>query len=165
MLATGGGREGHLKKFSGHTKNFCGHITFFPENDKKFPDVLKNFPEILIYIFFTENHKIFPDISKLYPKITEFFRKYQNTKTNPIVNQRPLGKECNLNDIFHGGIKGTLLPEKGHFWKVGGEGTCPQCPPFLRHWYVILYAKNYALNDRIRSMKARRLNPSRTCVA
>jgi hypothetical protein len=32
---------------------------------------------------------------------------YQNTKTNPIINERPLGKKCNLNDIFHG--------DKGHF--------------------------------------------------
>ena len=29
----------------------------------------------------------------------------------------PLGKKCNLNDIFHA-KKGTLLPEKGHFGKL-----------------------------------------------
>jgi hypothetical protein len=31
----------------------------------------------------------------------------------------PLGKKCNVNDIFHA-KKGTLLPEKGHFGKLGG---------------------------------------------
>jgi hypothetical protein len=35
-------------------------------------------------------------------------------------------KKCNLNDIFLA-KKGTLLPEKGHFGKLGG--TAPPCPP------------------------------------
>jgi hypothetical protein len=37
----------------------------------------------------------------------------------------PLGKKCNLNDIFHA-RKGTFLPEKGHLEKLeGGAG-----PPY-----------------------------------
>jgi hypothetical protein len=79
-----------------------------------------------------EKHKIFSDISKFYPKITEFFRKYQNTKTNPIINQKPLGKKCNLNDIFHGG-EGHFAPGKSALLKSWGGGHVPPMPPFLRH--------------------------------
>jgi hypothetical protein len=79
------------------------------------------FPEL------AENQKFFPDISKFYPKITEFFRKHQNTKTNPIINQRPLGKKCNL-------IAQSLCSrKKGTFEKLGGGHVPPVHPPFLRH--------------------------------
>jgi hypothetical protein len=42
----------------------------------------------------------------------------------------PLGKKCNVNDIFHA-KKGTLLPEKGHFGKLGGLAT-PVPTPLCR---------------------------------
>jgi hypothetical protein len=90
-----------MKKFSGHTTNFSGDIIFFPENEKNFPG-----------------------ITLFYPNITKFFRTYQNTKTNAIINQRPLGKKCNLNDIFHGG-KGHFAPGKRALLKTWGRG----CPP------------------------------------
>jgi hypothetical protein len=76
------------------------------------------FPEL------AENQKFFPDMSKFYPKITEFFRKHQNTKTNPIINQRPLGKKCNL-------IAQSLCSrKKGTFEKLGGGARAPSAPPF-----------------------------------
>jgi hypothetical protein len=65
----------------------------------------------VISTVFSENVKIFPYISLFYPKITKFFRTYQNTKTNSIINQRRLGKIWNLNDIFHG-CKGHFAPGK-----------------------------------------------------
>jgi hypothetical protein len=105
MLATGGG-GGHLKKFSGHIKNCSGDIIFFPEYEKKVPG-----------------------ITQFYPNITTFFRTYQNTKTNAIINQRPLGKKCNLNDIFHGG-KGHFAPGKRALLKTWA--LCPRVPTPLK---------------------------------
>ena len=64
-----------------------------------FPDVLINSPEISDFSRKSQN---FAGHKKFYQKITEFFRKYQNTKTNPI-------------DIFHGG--------KGHFARSRKKGT------------------------------------------
>ena len=55
---------------------------------------------------------------------------FSRNNINSSFQQCPLDKtKCNLNDIFHA-KKGTLLPEKGHFGKLGG--AAPDPPQFRR---------------------------------
>jgi hypothetical protein len=78
---------------------------FFPEISFFFQKTGQNFAGHNIIL--PENNKIFKDIPK----------------TNAIINQKPLGKKCNLNDIFQRGRgKRALLKT----W-----GACPP-PRFLR---------------------------------
>jgi hypothetical protein len=91
----------HLKKFSRKCWRRGGGVISkkFLDIPIIFPDVLINSPEISDFSRKSQN---FAGHTKFYQKITEFFRKYQNTKTNPI-------------DIFHGG--------KGHFARSRKKGT------------------------------------------
>jgi hypothetical protein len=88
-----------------------------------------------IYHFFFKYEKIFPDIQKNFPDVWYFSRKlktFSGNNLNSSFHKCPLGKKCNLNDIFTQ-EKGTLLPGKGHLAKLGWPGS-PWPPRFLRPW-------------------------------
>ena len=121
MLSTGGGRGvgGHLKKI--------------------FRTYQKNFPDIS-HFFLNNYEKNFPDIPKNFPDIWYFSRKRKKFSGNSIVasfQKCPLGKKCNLNDIFHA-RKGHFAPGKralGKTWGAWPPGPyAPACKP---HWRLI----------------------------
>jgi hypothetical protein len=100
----------------GTLKIFPGNIGDGGGGGRSSQKIFRTYQKIFrrYHIFSPKCLKNFPGETQFYPKITKFFSTYQNTKTNAIINQRPLGKKCNLNDIFHGG-KGHFAPGKGHF--------------------------------------------------
>jgi hypothetical protein len=103
MLATGGG---HLKKI--------------------FRIYQKNFPDIP---HFCLNMKTFSRIYQKIFRIYIFFRKWKKFSGNNIdssFQKCPLGKKCNLNDIFHA-RKGHFAPGKRALGKTWG--AWPPCPP------------------------------------
>jgi hypothetical protein len=100
------GGAGHLKKnFPDIPKKLSGYTTFFPTG------IPKNYPEIW---YFSRKRK-----------------KFSGNNIDSSFQKCPLGKKCNLNDIFHA-RKGHFAPEKGHLAKLGGGGLAPPVPTPLQ---------------------------------
>jgi hypothetical protein len=134
MLATGGGGGGggHLKKsFPDIPKKFSGYTTFFPKYEKKFSDIPKNFQDIWYF--------------------PRKLKKFSGNIIDSSFQKCPLGKKCNLNDIFHA-RKGHFAPGKsalGKTWGAWPPATPGSYAPAYTHKiinyrrYVVLRSQNW----------------------
>jgi hypothetical protein len=70
-----------------------------------------------------KNFRIYQKKVFVYMIFSRKCKKMFGNNINSSVQKCPLGKKCNLNDIFHA-RKGHLAPGKRALWKIWGA-----CPP------------------------------------